>query len=106
MLIMCLYGGCPKLFSDEEVKILVTEEAFVKYKKYKVAQLRLANHNTNYINCPYPDCEDLMESPQDVKDSMVQCEFGHKFCTRCKTIGWHKIGKCKKVIITLFTFLG
>jgi hypothetical protein len=57
------------------------------------------NQNINYINCPYPDCEDILESPQDPKDSMIECTLGHQFCAKCKTVGWHIIGKCKSVSI-------
>lgn len=97
MTIKCLYGGCPKTFTDEEIYEYVSKELFGKYKKFKIAQLRLSNQQANFIHCPYPDCEDMIEPPEDQRDTLVQCAFGHQFCTRCKTIGWHKLGKCKLV---------
>jgi hypothetical protein len=39
----------------------------------------------------------MIEPPEDQRDTFVQCELGHQFCTRCKMMGWHKLGKCKLV---------
>ena len=98
-MIKCLYGGCPKTFVDEEVKEFVTPEIFYKYRKFKLTQMKLNNPDKVYINCPFPDCEEIIdvESMQE-PDSMMECNFGHKFCARCKMTGWHQNGKCKNVI--------
>jgi hypothetical protein len=99
-MIKCLYGGCPKTFIEEEVKIYVTPETFYKYRKFKFSQIKLNNPDANYINCPIPDCEEIIdwEPPEDPDETMIECNTGHKFCARCKTNGWHKKGKCVDVI--------
>jgi hypothetical protein len=96
-MIKCLYGGCPKTFVDDEIKQFVSNETFLKFKKFKISQIRLSNVNANYINCPFPDCENIIESSGDQRETKVECQTGHQFCTKCKTLGWHVLGKCKKV---------
>ena len=49
-------GGCPKKYSDEEIKMNVSEEVYKKYKKFKNEQIKLNNPNKKYVNCPYPNC--------------------------------------------------
>jgi hypothetical protein len=102
-MIKCLYGGCPKTFLEEEIRQFVSDELLLKFKKFKVAQMRLINQSSNYINCPYPDCEDLIDYTQDTKESMIECAYGHQFCAQCKTLGWHKLGKCKSVNILIIS---
>ena len=96
-MIKCLYGGCPKTFIEEEIRAYVSSEIYSKYRKFKMSQLKLNNPNINYVNCPTPDCEEIVdyEIPADPKDTLIECNIGHKFCAKCKTEGWHKKGKCK-----------
>ncbi len=102
-MIKCLYGGCQKTFIEEEIKQYVDYNILNKYKKFKFNQLKLNNNNSKYLNCPFPDCEDFIESSYDLENEpFVQCENGHKFCAKCKEIGWHQKGKCvdvNKIII-------
>ena len=100
MLIKCLYGGCQKTFIEDEIKSFVDNETFNKYRKFKFNQLKLNNNNSNYLNCPYPDCEDFIEVTEDLDyEPFIQCENGHKFCAKCKETGWHQKGKCVDVRI-------
>jgi hypothetical protein len=95
--IPCLYGGCEKRFSDEEVKNLVSEEIWKKYKIFKYQQLPLRQKDKNMVSCPFPDCIEAVEVNIEEKNSMLQCTERHKFCSNCKTLGWHKPGKCSEV---------
>jgi IBR domain, a half RING-finger domain len=100
LLIKCLSGGCPKTFVEEEIKMFIGHQLYLKYKKFKMNQLKLNNPSQNYINCPFPDCDDLIEITNLIKeDPFIQCELGHKFCAKCKTNGWHSQGKCNDVKI-------
>ena len=105
-MIKCLYGGCPKTFVDDEIKVYVTVDIFKKYRKFKISQLKLNHPDKNYVNCPFPDCEEIldMESVPE-SDSMIECNLGHKFCAKCKTVGWHKKGNCSNVKLILITFV-
>jgi len=58
----------------------------------------LRNPSKNFIHCPIPDCENILEINEDLKESpFIQCDLGHKFCAKCKTSGWHLKGKCNDV---------
>jgi hypothetical protein len=87
---------------EEEIKLYVDDRTFQKYKKFKLAQIRLNNPNKNYINCPIPDCEEIIETDPNhagaAEDTFLQCLEGHKFCSRCKSPQWHVGGKCQNVI--------
>lgn len=99
LLIKCLHGGCNKTFIEEEIKKYVDNETFNKYRKFKFNQLKLNNNNSKYLNCPFPDCEDFIEYYDELEyNPFIQCENEHKFCVKCKEIGWHKKGKCVDVI--------
>jgi hypothetical protein len=97
MTIKCLMGGCPRLFTDEEIKTYIDGDTFYKYRRFKLAQLKFNNLNKNYVNCPYPDCEDILEYDQVIhEDPMIECENKHQFCAKCKSVGWHR-GTCDNV---------
>jgi hypothetical protein len=104
LVIKCLYGGCPKTFVEGEIKMFIGDQLFYKYKKFKIAQIKLNNPDKNYISCPIPDCEEIVELQENSNEEpLVMCISEHKFCARCKTPGWHKKGKCNDV--SFFTFL-
>lgn len=97
-MINCLYGGCPKTFNDDEIRMFIGDQLFYKYKKFKINQIKLNNPSKNYISCPIPDCEEIVEIEQNfVEEPFLECNAEHRFCGRCKTPGWHKKGKCSDV---------
>jgi len=101
-MIKCLYGGCLKTFSEEEIKMFIGDQLFYKYKKFKLRQIKLNNPNKNYTNCPIVDCEEIVELNENlIQDPIVICNSKHKFCATCKTPGWHKRGKCNDVLLLL-----
>ncbi len=34
-----------------------------------------------------------------IEDPFLKCKNGHKFCNKCKKIGWHEKKECNDVII-------
>ena len=97
-MIKCLYGGCPKTFAEDEIKMFIGDQLFYKYKKFKITQIKLNNPDKNYIHCPIPDCEEILEIESDmIDDPFVMCAYEHNFCMKCKSPGWHKKGKCNDV---------
>lgn len=95
--IACLYGGCPRVFTNEEVKLYVNEELWRKYRRFMIQQIKLSAKDTTMMNCPYPDCDEITEVDPLGKQIFVECEKKHKFCSKCKQIGWHTDGKCENV---------
>ena len=91
--IKCLLGGCPKRYSDEEIEENVSEEVFKKYKKFKNIQIKLTNPNKLYLNCPFPDCEEIVDCTNPESD-FVECNNHHIFCYKCHKLGKHEKGKC------------
>lgn len=104
-MIKCLYGGCPKTFGEGEIRMFGGDQLFYKYKKFKITQIKLNNPDKNYISCPIPDCEEIVELEENLNEEpFVMCNYEHKFCARCKTPGWHKKGKCNDVGFYLIQF--
>ena len=91
--IKCLLGGCPKRYSEEEIKANVEEEVFKKYKKFKNIQIKLSNPNKIYVNCPFPDCEEIVDCTNPESEFMT-CNNNHIFCYKCHKLGKHPKGKC------------
>lgn len=94
----CLYGGCPVIFTDEEVKHHVNSVSWKKYKKFKISHIKLNDEARISMNCPYPDCEEIVEIDPTGILTFVHCANEHKFCSKCKQLKWHAKGKCSAVI--------
>lgn len=78
--------------------MFVVDQLFYKYKKFKISQIKLNDPAKHYINCPIPDCEEIVEITEDSnRQPFIMCNFQHKFCAYCKSPGWHKKGNCKDV---------
>jgi hypothetical protein len=97
MNIRCIYGGCPRVFTNEEVKANVDDDLWEKYRKFLVQKLKLNQPNVPMMNCPYPDCDDIVEIDPLERQIFVECDYEHKFCSKCKEVGWHEEGRCEKV---------
>ena len=91
--IKCLLGGCPKRYTDEEIEENVSEEVFKKYKKFKNIQIKLSNPNKIYLDCPFPDCGEMVDCTNPESD-FVECNNHHIFCYKCHKLGKHEKGKC------------
>ncbi len=76
----------------------VGDQLFNKFKKFKMIQIKLNDPLKCYINCPIPDCEEFVELNENPNEyPFTMCPNKHKLCVKCKTPGWHKIGKCNDV---------
>lgn len=93
--IRCLYGGCPREFTKEEIKNFVTPEYWRKYRKFWTSKSAILG--PDYKNCPHPDCDQVVQiDPMEVQ-IFNECDDNHKFCSKCLEEGWHQNGRCEKV---------
>ncbi len=94
--IRCLYGGCPRKFTNEEIKKNVAPEIWLKYRKFYYQKLNMKG--PEYKNCPYPDCDEIVQvDPLEIQ-IFNECDLNHRFCSKCMEVGWHSEGRCEKVI--------
>ena len=98
--ITCLMGGCPHKYTSKEIKSNVSPDIYYKYRKFKNEKVKLSNHNKAYVNCPYPDCDEIVDCENN-SNGFVQCENNHIFCMKCKQLGRHKNNKCQDEDFTL-----
>lgn len=87
----CLFGNCKNEYTSEMIAEFICNEDWIKYKalvrKKEIWKIHLEN-NKNLVNCPYPDCEELVQinnfnlgiSTYDV------CASNHRFCTKCRCL--------------------
>ena len=86
--IKCLMAGCPHIYTSEEIKENVTNQTFRKYLRFYSNQIKMKNPEKIYINCPFIDCDELVDVT-DIQKSSVICGMGHVFCSECRKIGGH-----------------
>jgi hypothetical protein len=96
--IKCLYGGCTKIFTNEEIQMMVNPEIWQKYKKFSNQKLRMTGNEMFMMNCPSPNCDEIVEIDPVGKKIFLTCENGHSFCSKCKNVGWHEEENCSQVI--------
>lgn len=99
--IKCLYGGCPKKYSNDEIKANVVPEIYSKFLRFYNEQIKLSNPNKLFVNCPSPNCEEIVDC-DNCEDEFAECEQRHVFCYKCHFLGKHKRGKCQNVIDTIY----
>ena len=86
--IKCLMAGCPHIYTSEEIKENVTNQTYRKYLRFYSNQIKMKNPEKIYINCPFIDCDELVDVT-DIQKSSVICGMGHVFCSECRKIGGH-----------------
>lgn len=59
--------------------------------------MRMNNSEYTYMYCPFPDCEEILIIDGTYEDRFFSCENAHKFCSVCKTEGWHQENECLRV---------
>ena len=101
--IKCIMAGCTHQYSQEEIKANVSKEIFTKYKKFYRIQKKLKNPDKKYINCPFIDCEELVDCT-NINEGNINCDKGHIFCRKCFKIGGHKDSNCTKEDINISFF--
>ena len=87
--IKCLMAGCPHIYTSEEIKENVSNETYRKYLRFYSIQIKMKNPEKTYINCPFIDCDELVDIT-DIKKENVICGMGHVFCNECRKIGGHQ----------------
>lgn len=93
--INCMYGGCPIKINEKLIHFIVDEDYKTKYIRFYREQTKKLSQNI--INCPYPDCNDLIEYDPTFKKRFYKCQNDHSFCSVCKNNQPHDENKCKKV---------
>ena len=101
--IKCIMVGCTHKYSQEEIKSNVSKEIFAKYKKFYRIQKKLKNPDKKYINCPFVDCEELVDCT-NINEGNITCDKNHTFCRRCFKIGGHHNSNCTKEDINVTFF--
>jgi hypothetical protein len=101
-------AGCTKEIQPQEIKKFVEDGLYEKYERFLQQQQILYNSNVLnnsrvIISCPFPDCQQLFYINDD--SPCIECDYGHKFCGKCKNLGWHKKGKCDQVIFNKFSII-
>ena len=110
----CPSKDCTEIFTEERLKLLVSEENFHKYKKF-LNREKIKN-DPDLLLCPIADCEGYVKiSEQEREDKIIEnlgniqsinkqkkyiCTNRHNFCSKCKKI-WHDISSCEDDIDVL-----
>lgn len=100
LFIKCLYGGCARTFTSDEIKNFVDDETYRKYRRFKNFQEKISNPDKIYINCPIVNCEEIVEARHNEEQELItflECLMGHKFCIKCRKEGWHRGKPCTNV---------
>jgi hypothetical protein len=96
-----MYGGCPREFANEEIKAAVTQELWEKYKKFMIQKMKFGNPTIPVMNCPYPDCQEILEIDPTGLRMFVECANNHQSCSKCKSLSWHNEQSCENVNINI-----
>ena len=103
--INCLMAGCPHIYTSEEIKENVSNDIYRKYLRFYAIQIKMKNPEKLYINCPFVDCDELVDIT-DIPKGNVICGMGHVFCNECRKIGGHSRSnsECDKTELNLDLF--
>lgn len=88
-------GGCPIPIDETIIIFIVDEKNKKKYKKFSKQQK--IKRGRNIMNCPFPDCDELIEIDPKFKKRFYRCENHHNVCSVCKSNKIHNEFECKKV---------
>lgn len=86
----CLYGGCTLNYPSEIIKSFTTQKTWEQYKKYtKNQKNRILLNSPNFIHCPYPDCDQILElenydGRSPLPEQFISCDSNHEFCLKCR----------------------
>jgi hypothetical protein len=85
----CPTKDCVELFSDNEIKNLISDEYYYKYRKF-LMRAKIKDDN-NLVVCPIVDCD---EEEKKINKKYT-CNNGHNFCSNCNQ-AWHGYSDCDK----------
>ena len=92
-----MHGGCPVKINEQIINHIVDKKHARKFAKFYKEQYKIKKNSKNIMNCPSPDCDDLIVIDPTYENRFYTCERRHNFCSVCKTIGFHDESKCSKV---------
>ncbi len=96
--IKCLSGGCPKRYTEAEVKYFVDADVYYKFRKFYNKQIKENNPYNIYVNCPFVNCDELVDITYIASMiNMVDCNANHHFCVKCKKSYEHGKEECKEL---------
>ena len=105
--IKCLLGGCQREYSDNDIKQNVSPNIYRKYKKFKFQKLIFSNPEKHFVQCPYPDCPEIVEV-ENFDEEFVKCENKHIFCYKCRSLNYHRKYQCqnedKELLSSLYNY--
>ena len=81
--LVCPEMGCGKTPSDQEIKFLIGEENFRKYKGF-VRDKEVAKDRENRMWCPWPDCNTVIDLNQQFEDKIECPECKRLACRKCR----------------------
>ena len=90
-------GGCPVKINEQIITHIVDENHARKFAKFSKEQNTIKKNSKKIMNCPSPDCDELIVIDPTFENRFYTCERRHNFCSVCKTIGFHDESKCSKV---------
>ena len=105
LVIKCLMAGCPHIYTSEEIKENVPNDVYRKYIRFYGIQIKMKNPEKVYINCPFIDCDELVDVTNLPKSNVI-CGMGHVFCIECRKLGGHSRSnsECDKTELNLDLF--
>ena len=78
----CPQTGCDQVATDEEIKRIISEDCYAKYKRFQQDRIVLKDKNLFY--CKQPGCEGVLDLRQKSKNVVVCPECSFSYCTKCK----------------------
>jgi hypothetical protein len=83
---------------EKLIKNIISEKQKIKFIKFYNKKNKLKIYENNLLNCPFPDCEELIINKLTYENKFFECRFNHKFCAVCKILyDNHDEKKCKNV---------
>ena len=90
-------GGCQNTLGEQLINHIVSEKHKKKYVKFYNQQYNFKIHKNNIMNCPYPNCDEVLKIDPTFEERFYKCEQSHRFCSVCKILEYHDKKKCKNV---------
>lgn len=113
----CINPDCRYKISEREIESILEDGNLKRYKLIKNKNNFYYHLNPNFVPCPYPDCESLVEldnSLEELKKNknlindkslkiFYTCSYRHEFCILCRE-PVHRNKKCIDVITNIIYF--
>lgn len=91
--IKCPHEGCENVYQDEDIKMILEDNYFKKYLRFK--NTAMLNQNPNIRWCIRPGCEKFIIGEPD--KPYLRCECGMEMCFNCSN-EYHNGKTCAEMI--------